>query len=112
MGSNPNNYNYNRNPYAWPKPYHGYESKDVTVSGATDYSLKTNTELFSFISSPLDLTIKNGSASIGIRLGDVDADSIPLAANAEFRSTGLLVGDIFVTASGSASFHVTFFGWR
>jgi hypothetical protein len=94
------------------KPFAGYASKDITVSGSvTDYSLKDNTTLFDHVSNPVIVTITNGSAAISVKFNETTNDSVNIAANAEKKFEYLTVSDIFVTAT-SASFKVFTLGWR
>jgi hypothetical protein len=113
--SDPRNYVFGKNPHIWPKPFHGYESKDITVSGGmSDFSLLNHTELFSEITSGYRVTITGGSGDMSFKLNSMEEDAIPLKASAEFSIQDFVVTDILVTtASGvTASFHVFMLGWE
>jgi hypothetical protein len=113
MSLNPNNYGYGKSPDLSPKSFSGYACKEITVtSGVVDYSLKTYTELFSVVSSPIQTLIRNGSSGIRFKFNSSSNDSIPLAANADWGIEGYIITDILVTTSGAASFDVFTLGWR
>lgn len=96
-------------------PYFSYACQDVTVSGETiDYSIKENTTLFSVLTSPREVLIRNGSENIALRLNSVSHDEIPLSANAVFGPSPLILTDIYITVSGSADATLNIFtqGWK
>jgi hypothetical protein len=108
----PDDFNYSGRKSGDSKPYTGYAYQDITVSGGTDYSLKTYTTLFDTVTTPVKLTITNGGTAIGIKLNSATNDLINIAANAERIVESFAVTDIYVTASGSATFGVFALGWR
>ena len=96
------------------KPYNGYASVEVTVSGsAVDYSL-SHTALFTKLDSANETLIRNGSEPVSIKFNSVSNDSISLVANDFFQVAGLIVTDIFVTVSGGspALLNVFTLGWK
>ena len=109
------NFSYSKFLDVSPKPYSAYTSKVITVSGSTtDHSLKDNTELFSSLASPYEIRIKDITQDISIKFNSDSNDSIPILADNEFDTEGLIVTDIFVTVSGGsdASLNIIAFGWK
>ena len=96
------------------KPFSGYESKSITVSGGeSDYSLKENTDLFNVVTSPLQFLIRNGSEDISIKLNSATNDAIPIAAATDFGLDSIIVTDIFVSVDSSdATFDIVTLGWQ
>jgi hypothetical protein len=95
------------------KPYAGYASLTITVSGAqTDYSLLQYTTLFDSVTSPAELLLRNGSSMINIKFNSTNNNSIPVYANTDFGVQGLSVSDVFITCSGNATFDIFTLGWK
>jgi hypothetical protein len=109
----PDDFKYSGKKSLGPKPYSGYASKEITVSGAAvDYSLKDNTELFSVVMSPVEFLLRNGSTNISFKFNSNENDVISLSGNTDFGVQGFIVNDIFVTTSGLATFEVFTLGWQ
>jgi hypothetical protein len=107
------NFNYSGRNQSIPKPLTGYACKDITVSGSVvDYSLKDNTDLFSNVSEPVQMLLRNGSAAISFKLNNSTNDPIPIVASDYWGIDGFVISDILVTVSGGATMNIYTQGWR
>jgi hypothetical protein len=93
------------------RPYGAYACKTVTVSGVSDYSLKTHSTLFNTLQNPAELVIRNGSQDITVKFNSSANDPIPVYADTDFGTSSLIVNDLFLTVSGSSTITIFTLGW-
>jgi hypothetical protein len=96
------------------KLYQAYASATLTVSGSVvDYNVKDNSSLFTRVSVPTGVKLRNGSSPLTIKFNASTNDPVRLAADEDFEFNGLVVTNMYVTNSGVSATTVDVFttGW-
>lgn len=79
-------------------PYQAYAAATITVSGGvTDFNVNQNSSLFSKVSVPTEILIRNGASPLIIKFNAPAHDSVALPANSVLNFSGLIISNIYVT---------------